>query len=338
MNNSGHKVDAASKPQKSPQLTKAHRLLKKAMTHQPSTLGLPATWQWVTDKLQGQVGGVVSRSVAFVRQPVGLHAMITSAGVEHRIGPHYDWHGLRRGSARFVLLQYTLAGQGRLRFESQTKVLSPGQVMLLYFPHDHRYWLESGEQWSFFYLCLHGSEVVRAWQAAVTRLGPVLSLTAESPLIAQAAQLCRSTVEGGLDSPWEASTGAYRLAMQLMALALPGDSTQVHNTRPMAIQRAIDFCRSRLDHPMNVEDLAQAAGYSRYHFTRLFTKSEGLSPGMYILRERLAEAMRLVQTTREPVKVIAHRCGFADTAYFCRAFRRCYGASPGSLRMSGMYG
>ncbi len=264
--------------------------------------------------------------------------MLTNAGIESRIAPGYDWHGLRRGSARFALLQYTLAGQSHLRFGTQTMTLHPGQAMLLYIPHDHRYWVEPDQSWTFFYLCLNGSEVMRAWHTAVTRLGPVVTLPSSSPLVQGAASLCRAAVEGDLASPWDASARAYDLAMRLMELALPMDPSRRREPRSSAVQRAIDYCQTRLHQSVSVGELAEVAGYSRFHFTRLFEKSEGLSPGEYVLRQRLSRAMQSVQTTSDPVKVIARQCGFHDTAYFCKAFRRQFGCSPGSLRKSGMYG
>ncbi len=299
---------------------------------------LPAPWQWASRLLLQSPRRQVSRSIAFTKQHAALHAMVTNAGVESRSAPGYDWHGLRRGSARFALLQYTLAGEGQLRFESQTMALHPGQVMLLYMPHDHRYWVQPDRCWTFFYLCLNGSEVLRAWHSAVTRLGPVITLAHNTALVRSASALCRAAVEGDLTSPWDASSRAYDLAMRLRELALPMDPSHRREPRPSAVQRAIDYCQTRLHQPISVGQLAEVAGYSRFHFTRLFEKSEGLSPGEYVLRQRLSLAMQQVQTTHDPVKVIARQCGFHDTAYFCKAFRRQYGSSPGSLRKSGMYG
>ncbi|HEV8245247.1 MAG TPA: AraC family ligand binding domain-containing protein, partial [Polyangiaceae bacterium] len=91
---------------------------------------------------------------------VPLHAMITSTGYVRQTSPSYDWHGIKRGSAEFVLLQHTLSGAGRLEFEGKTFEVLPGMTMLLHFPHDNRYFLPPGQQWEFFYLCLKGQEVV----------------------------------------------------------------------------------------------------------------------------------------------------------------------------------
>jgi len=44
--------------------------------------------------------------------------------------------------------------------------------------------------------------------------------------------------------------------------------------------------------------------------------------------------VRLLQTTPQPVKAIAAECGFRDANYFCRAFQKAYGVTPGHFRRS----
>ena len=123
-----------------------------------------------------QANGTKAVSLAFPKDRYRLHAMVTSAGYEVCAGRVYDWHGMRRGDAPFVLLQHTIAGRGQLRFEAQRFTLAAGQTMLLSFPHDNRYWLARGDSWEFFWLCLNGREVLRLWPE-LQRTGPVIALT-----------------------------------------------------------------------------------------------------------------------------------------------------------------
>lgn len=81
-----------------------------------------------------------------------------------------------------------------------------------------------------------------------------------------------------------------------------------------------------------MDDLAAVAGYSRFHFTRLFKQHEGMSPGHYLQHERLRLSVRLLQTTADPMKLVAAKCGFRDANYFCRAFHKAYGVTPGLFR------
>jgi len=278
------------------------------------------------------------RIVSLPRLGPSLHAMPTAAGFTRGRDPRYDWHGLKRGRDPFALFQYTLAGCGRLEFEGQPYDVPPGSAMILYFPHDNRYWLPKGGAWDFFYLCLNGSEIIKAWRTAIHESGPVLAFRKSSPILRTAAGMCRQILDTGFRSPWHASAQAYDLAMKLLEEFGPKQTRgKSPHDRPEPIKKAIEFCRAHLASPIGVDDLAAAAGYSRYHFTRLFQAGEGIGPGVFICRQRLLRAVELMKLSGDSVKGVAQKCGFKSSGYFCKAFRKAYGVSPGEFRTGGMY-
>ena len=56
------------------------------------------------------------------------------------------------------------------------------------------------------------------------------------------------------------------------------------NTR---IQRTLDYIEENLRADLTARELAELAGYSQYHYSRLFRMATGMSVGHYILRRRL---------------------------------------------------
>lgn len=273
------------------------------------------------------------QSILHLKEGVALHAMLMGAGIEAAPPGGYDWHGLKRGTKEFALFQYTLSGEGRLRHHDRDYRLAPGTAMLLHIPDDHRYFLPSNGRWRFFYLLLNGSELVRLWRLLVERTGPVAALGEDSPALQAAARLCHDTLRKETDSRWESSARAYEIAMRLMK-ELVAWQRKAGSVRPLEIQRAIDRAARGPLGEVSVDDLAGAAGYSRYHFTRLFKEHEGLSPGRFLQNERLRYSVRLLQTTSDSVKSIAAQCGFRDANYFCRAFHKAHGVTPGLYRRS----
>lgn len=274
-----------------------------------------------------------SRAILHPKEGVALHAMLLSAGVETAPSEGYDWHGLKRGSKEFALFQYTLSGEGRLRYHGRDFSLLPGSALLLHMPDDHRYYLPPNGHWRFFYLLLNGSELVRLWRLLVERVGPVVVMGSESPALQAAASLCRDTLRKENNSRWDNSARAYEITMRLME-ELAAWQRKANSSRPQEIQRAIDHAAHTDLGELSVDGLAAAAGYSRYHFTRVFTEHEGMSPGRYLQHQRLRLSVRLLQTTSHPIKSIAAECGFSDANYFCRAFHKAYGVTPGLFRRS----
>jgi len=280
-----------------------------------------------------------ARSILFAREGLRLHAMVASAGFERRNELTYDWDGRKRGAAEFALFQYTLTGGGHLTFDGQHYRVTPGTAMLLYFPHDNRYWFEpddSVDHWQHFYVCLHGTEVMRAWREAIASTGPLWNLDDNAAILRSASDICLAALDNTIRSAWHASSMAYALAMAVAEHAAP-DSTRAARERPAFVDKVIDYCREHFHEDIHVDDLADIAGYSRYHFTRLFTAHEGVSPAQYLQQVRLRHAVNLLRSTDRPIKQIADACGYQDPNYFAKAFRRTFGVTPQVIRSSGMY-
>src|SRR3954449_98735 len=83
---------------------------------------------------------------------------------------------------------------------------------------------------------------------------------------------------------------------------------------------------------ITLEDAADQAGISPYHFLRLFSQTLGVTPHQYLLRSRLRHAARRLADGDSPVTDIAYDVGFADLSNFVRTFHRAAGASPHKFR------
>jgi len=101
------------------------------------------------------------------------------------------------------------------------------------------------------------------------------------------------------------------------------------------INRATGCIESRLGEPIAIEDVAAAAGYSRFHFDRLFLAVVGDTASRYIRKRRLSEAARQLVASNKRSLDIALGCQFQSQEAFTRAFRRTFGISPGAYRKRG---
>lgn len=260
-----------------------------------------------------------------------LPAWLVSGGHELRTSPAYDWNGLAR-AGEGCLLQYTLEGRGRLTFAGLERELAPGDLMVVHWPHDHRYRLLRGGRWRFGFLVIRGPLALRLWRGAAARCDGALALDERDPLVGAFADALAALLAGAVRDPYTSSRLAYDLAMRL-ATTTAGEAD---DRLPPAIRAAQEFARRRLADDIGVDDLARAARLSRAHFTRAFAAAVGRTPGAWLLEERLARAADLLADPDLPLAAIAARTGFRDANYFGKAFRRVYGRSPGSFRREGL--
>jgi AraC-like DNA-binding protein len=84
----------------------------------------------------------------------------------------------------------------------------------------------------------------------------------------------------------------------------------------------------RLDLPA----LADAAGYSPFHFARAFRDVYGQTPGRYLTRRRVERAMELLRSANLTVTEVCLQVGFSSLGSFSARFREVVGVSPSAYR------
>lgn len=99
------------------------------------------------------------------------------------------------------------------------------------------------------------------------------------------------------------------------------------------INRTFDYIEKNLWRQLTLDELAEAANFSRYHFNRLFHALVGETPFQFINRVRLEKAASLlILKPGDSVSAIACQCGFSDLSIFSRNFKTYFGASPSFYR------
>ena len=99
-----------------------------------------------------------------------------------------------------------------------------------------------------------------------------------------------------------------------------------------AVARAIETMQDNLGERLTIDDLARAAMFSKFHFTRIFLRATGLSPGRFLSALRLTEAKRLLATTATSVADISHQVGYNSVGTFSARFSGSVGLSPSGYR------
>ena len=276
------------------------------------------------------------KTVSLPRGRHRLHTMPTSTGYEIRTSPIYAWDGRNRGQTPFTVLQHTIAGAGNLVYERRRYRVRAGETMLVLVPHNHRYWLEEGGRWEFFWISMSGQEAVRIHRTIQSVTGPILRLRPET--LEQIARSCLRLVDGEGEAPGAASAIAYEAVAALYDDVFGSQDPASVAEGDLAVGHAVAHIRANLDKPLNVPDLAELSGFSRAHFSRVFTESQGVPPAAFVLQERMRRAARLLSShSLLPVKEIAILTGFSDANYFAKVFRRVFATSPTEFRTTGMY-
>ena len=106
----------------------------------------------------------------------------------------------------------------------------------------------------------------------------------------------------------------------------------MQSTIEQAVDRVIVTMRRNLSEQLTVDDMARAAMFSKFHFTRIFQRVTGVSPGRFLSAIRLQEAKELLVTTNLNVADISMRVGYNSVGTFSTRFTRSVGLSPTAYR------
>ncbi|SCC32097.1 Helix-turn-helix domain-containing protein [Kosakonia oryzendophytica] len=104
-------------------------------------------------------------------------------------------------------------------------------------------------------------------------------------------------------------------------------------SRSQALFEAIrDYIDEHYAMPLTREAVAQAFYISPNYLSHLFQKTGAIGFNEYLNHTRLEHAKTLLKGYDLKVKEVAHACGFVDSNYFCRLFRKNTERSPSEYR------
>jgi AraC-like DNA-binding protein len=98
------------------------------------------------------------------------------------------------------------------------------------------------------------------------------------------------------------------------------------------LRRARDLIDRHFAEPLDLDAMAQAAGFSRYHFARGFRAAYGETPAAYLTRRRVERAKDLLRSANLTVTEICHLVGFGSLGSFSSRFSELVGSSPSAYR------
>jgi AraC-like DNA-binding protein len=94
------------------------------------------------------------------------------------------------------------------------------------------------------------------------------------------------------------------------------------------LARARAFIDEHYDRPLDLEQIASQANFSRYHFLRLFRAAFDQTPHQYLVQRRIERAKSLLAAGTLSVTEVCFAVGFQSLGSFSALFHRCAGHPP----------
>lgn len=237
-----------------------------------------------------------------------------------------DWRYIENSKLDYHLW-YVIKGKGEVHINEETHAFKPGRLFLFqprdrvsaehsppdnlhvqachFMPLDRYFWnqleLPRVSDWP-------NGEIGRAF-------GDCLEFLAKNPVPNDSQVLPKNSFFLRIMAAfWSAGRVRYR-------------DEWVKNQSHRTMEKILPFIEKNLSTRIVISDLAEKAGVDRTTLIKLFRRHLRTTPARYMLRRRLEEARRLLETGCS-VKESAETLGFPDAFSFSKSFKACFQLSP----------
>ncbi|WP_370585343.1 helix-turn-helix transcriptional regulator [Nocardia sp. XZ_19_231] len=94
------------------------------------------------------------------------------------------------------------------------------------------------------------------------------------------------------------------------------------------LRKARDLVDRQYAEPLDLDELACAAGVSKFHFLRAFAAVYGRTPAVYLAERRIERAQDLLRSTNLTVTEVCMLVGYSSLGSFSAKFRQLVGVTP----------
>lgn len=228
------------------------------------------------------------------------------------------------------LIYYCVGGTMELKTAEKVWSVTPGDLLVIPPSLPHTTDASKSTPCTYFWVTYSGA-LSTTYTQFIKASDLVVHLGLHPDLIAHFEALCSlRTSDFTLDT---FVNGANRLKVLLTSISVRLSQKTNRNKGRIDLDRIRKLMMERLDTSLNLQELAESANLSSYHFARTFKTLTGQSPMHYFMQLRLQQACHLLDTTQQPIKQIACTVGYADPQHFSRIFRRAIGMTPNAYRI-----
>lgn len=276
---------------------------------------------------------LIRRSQAWRRQvleqPIASLFCITEIG--HFPDTQHHWIDREKGLEDHVLI-YNRSGVGRAFIGGHAWKVPPQHLLIVPKDVPHSYGSDESLPWSIYWMHITGTRAHELMNLLGARASqPLLSVRGIDDLL----RLFESLIE--LAAKKSRPEDAPQITEALLHLVNTVHSC-MQNHRPTAsgvdsrIDVAMAYMRANLHRSCSLEEIARASGLSVPHFSALFRSHAGSSPLRFFTRWRIQKAAQKLESTNEPINMIAAQFGYEDPFYFSKVFRQYIKQSPRAYR------
>ena len=236
---------------------------------------------------------------------------------------------MEQPGADSALLLYCMEGRGFAEIDGRVMLVNQGEAVLLLPGAARVYGADAEAPWSLIWVNFTGrvTEFLRE-RLDISGEGAVLrqNLRGAGPLLEQMLDV----LSGGQDLMRRLEAAS---CLQLVLLRMTAANLSAGAQRQY-VERAKEHLLAHIEEETTLQELANAAGVSKFYLARIFKAHFGTSPMEYLRGVRMQRACDLLLETDLPIKEIGRQLSYHSSYHFAQCFRQYAGCNPSDFRRS----
>ena len=241
-------------------------------------------------------------------------------------------HTSRRNSLDSFLFVIVISGKGIFTYEGLTYYVEAGDHIFIDCRNPYSHKSSETEPWELMWVHFNGAFLERYFLYFYKKTNSiVLEKTIPTEFITILEQLIELAPQKTADSEIFVSNLLYNLITKIltvkMVLPIINGSTSIEK-----LQKIKNYLDENFQKKISLDLIAEKFFISKYHVSRNFKNTYGITIVNYTIAKRITHAKELLRFTDMQIDEISRTCGIEDSSYFNKVFRKTEGMTASEYR------
>lgn len=253
---------------------------------------------------------------------------VQETGSLQSIEPHIS----RRDNLASLLFFIVMKGSGALTYRGKKQPIHMGDCIFINCLEEYAHESSQNDPWELSWVHFYGREAAEIYRHYQEQGGRFLFHPADaSPLVYALKNLFHEQDSKGTFFELKCHKNLTDIVTACYLESAFIQEEKIDNTygKILSIRSYLD---EHFAEDIDLDMLSRRFFISKFHLSREFKKTTGVTLGNYLNGQRINEAKRLLRFTKEPVGTIAASCGIPDVNYFTKVFSKYEAMTPSAYR------